>query len=112
MPNLASLCGMINLQFHSSLIGFTYVPNYLGVTLQSELAALRAASEAREEAHRQELAAREEAHRQEVARWRQDFATYIQSIQIPGAVMPPLPATMFAPVPPGPSGAAVSIYIL
>lgn len=81
------------------------------MTLQSELAELRAATEAREEAHRREIAAREEAHRQEALRWRQDFASYIQSIQIPGAVMPPLPATMFGPAPIDPTGSTVSIYI-
>jgi hypothetical protein len=83
----------------------------VSVTLQSELAAYRQEMEAREEAHRQEIAAREEAHRQEAARWRMDFANYIQSIQIPGAVMPPLPASMFAPPSPATMGTPVSIYV-
>ena len=74
------------------------------------MADLRARQESAEEAHRQEIACQNEAHRQELARQfkafqqhqqrqMQDFTNYFTSIQIPDVVTPPLPASLFAPLP-------------
>ena len=91
-------------------IYLVHCSNITGVLLQSQLAELRARQESAEEAHRQEIARQNEAHRQELARQfeafqqhqqrqMQDFANYFTSLQIPGVVTPPLPASLFAPLP-------------
>ncbi|XP_021308629.1 uncharacterized protein LOC110432471 [Sorghum bicolor] len=80
-------------------------------SFQSQLAELRARQDSAEEAHQQEIARQNEAHRQELARQfkafqqhqqrqMQDFANYFTSLQIPGVVTAPLPASLFAPLPP------------